>query len=122
MTDPKPSLSIDDLLAEATKLVRDKIPDGIAADVHVYEFNGLFTGSLGGAHKSHTFTIDLRIIGGDRIDICCPASETMAYAIAKAHKAIEKFVSDREAARIESERAEFDMNNVPDRFDGVGIA
>jgi hypothetical protein len=30
-TDAKPKLTIDDLLQEATKLVRDRIPDGLAA-------------------------------------------------------------------------------------------
>ena len=119
-TDTKPKLSIDDLLAEATKLVRDKIPDGLRATVEVIACDRLLTGAMGGFTRAHSFMIDV-LIDGQTVHNGRNYS-TLGDEIKSATKAIEEFLSDREAKRIERERAEFDAANVPDRFEASGIA
>jgi hypothetical protein len=123
MSDHKPKvtvqLSIDDLLAEATKLVRDKIPDGLPATVEVIACDRLMSNPFASMRRQ-SFMIDV-LIEGREIHVGRSHS-TLDAEIKSATKAIEKFLSDREAARVEQERAEFDQANVPDRFESSGIA
>lgn len=119
MSETKPKLSIDELLQEATRLVRDKIPDGLAATVEIICCDRLRTNPYASL-RQNSFMIDVLIDG--RTVHEGRNHNTLAAEIESAQKAIARFVSDREAARIERERAEFDREHIADRFEASGIA